>query len=108
MGTYKKKSKILKEMKIGNYIRWRPFPLEMDSLLDAPSTHRARHLNKKNDFIHLTNKWQYGIVLDVLHSPRHIDKKDAIPGTHIKILIGSEIDWIFNFELFNEIELIGK
>ena len=54
------------------------------------------------------NEWQYGIVLDMLDCPRNKDDKDSIQGLHVQILQGNEIDWIFNFELFNEIEIVGE
>jgi len=102
------KREILLKLKTGDYIRWRPFPLSFESPMDAPSAHKLQQMEETKRFTGIGNEWQYGIVLDILYSPRYLDKEESIPGTHVKLLKEGDIDWVFNFELFNEIEIISK
>ena len=100
--------KTLLSLKTGDYVRWRPFPLQFESPMDAPSAYKMQNMTETKRFIGVDNEWQYGIILDILHSPRRIDKEDVIPGTHVKLLKAGEIDWIFNFELFNDVEIVSE
>ena len=98
-GTRSNKQLVLRKIKIGDYIKWRPLPI--DEVKEKVFT----------EFKHFSwgeNEWQYGLVLDILDCPRNQDDSDSIQGLHVQILQGNEIDWIFNFELFNEIEIVGK
>tara|TARA_Y100000296_G_scaffold83438_2_gene114317 strand:+ start:3861 stop:4199 length:339 start_codon:yes stop_codon:yes gene_type:complete len=98
--------KTILDLKVGSYIRWRALPL---ALTEAPSAFKTQ-TKETERFVEVENRWQYGIILDILYSPRHISapyKKGIIPGTHIKLLMQDGTDWIFNFELFNEIEIVS-
>ena len=98
-GAKLNKEKILRKIKIGDYIKWRPLPVDQIT---------ERVFTEFKNFSWGDNEWQYGIVLDMLDCPRNKDDKDSIQGLHVQILQGNEIDWIFNFELFNEIEIVGE
>jgi len=47
-------------------------------------------------------------VLDILDCPRNENDNESIQGLHVQLLKNGEVDWIFNFELFNEIDIMGK
>ena len=98
-GEKSDKQTILRQIKIGDYIKWRPLPVDQIT---------ERVFTEFKNFSWGDNEWQYGIVLDLLDCPRNKDDKDSIQGLHVQILQGNEIDWIFNFELFNEIEIVGE
>jgi hypothetical protein len=98
-GEKSDKQTILRQIKIGDYIKWRPLPVDQIT---------ERVFTEFKNFSWGDNEWQYGIVLDMLDCPRNKDDKDSIQGLHVQILQGNEIDWIFNFELFNEIEIVGE
>ena len=98
-GEKSDKQTILRQIKIGDYIKWRPLPVDQIT---------ERVFTEFKNFSWGDNEWQYGIVLDMLDCPRNKDEKDSIQGLHVQILQGNEIDWIFNFELFNEIEIVGE
>ena len=42
-----------------------------------------------------------------MESPREKDKPDATVGLHLQLLKGGQIDWVFNFEYLDEIEIVG-
>ncbi len=98
-GEKSDKQTILRQIKIGDYIKWRPLPVDQIT---------ERVFTEFKNFSWGDNEWQYGIVLDMLDCPRNKDDKDSIQGLHVQILQGNEIDWIFTFELFNEIEIVGE
>ena len=98
-GEKSDKQTILRQIKIGDYIKWRPLPVDQIT---------ERVFTEFKNFSWGDNEWQYGIVLDMLDCPRNKADKDSIQGLHVQILQGNEIDWIFNFELFNEIEIVGE
>ena len=98
-GEKSDKQTILRQIKIGDYIKWRPLPVDQIT---------ERVFTEFKNFSWGDNEWQYGIVLDMLDCPRNKVDKDSIQGLHVQILQGNEIDWIFNFELFNEIEIVGE
>ena len=98
-GEKSDKQTILRQIKIGDYIKWRPLPVDQIT---------ERVFTEFKNFSWGDNEWQYGIVLVMLDCPRNKDDKDSIQGLHVQILQGNEIDWIFNFELFNEIEIVGE
>jgi len=93
------KQDILKRIKIGDYIRWRPLPWK-----DIGEKTFAEF----KVFVGVGEEWQYGLVLDLLECPRSKGEPESIQGLHVQLLKNGEIDWIFNFEHFNEIEIIGK
>ena len=93
------KQAILRKIKVGDYIKWRPLPIEeIAENVFAEFKH----------FVGIGNEWQYGLVLDILDCPRNKADKESIHGFHVQLLKNGEIDWIFNFELFNEIDIVGK
>lgn len=98
-GIKSNKKEILRKIKVGDYIKWRPLPL--DGLAESAFV-------EFKDFVGIGNEWEYGLVLDILERPRNKNDMESIRGLHIKLLKGNETDWIFNFELFNEIEIIGS
>jgi len=81
------------KIKRGDYIRWKPLPLELIY------GHDYRGLPGDE------SKWEYALVLEVLESPRN---EAMQPGLHLRILKNGQSDWIFNFELFRYIEIIGE
>ena len=94
---YKKQT--ISKITIGDNIKWKPLPIsEIEEKIFAEFKH----------FVGIKNEWQYGLVLDILDCPRDENDSESIQGLHIQLLKGGEIDWIFNFELFNEIEIIGR
>ena len=92
------KQETLSRVKVGDYLRWRSLPFFTSSDNDYYC----------GEFIGLENEWQYALVLDILESPRKKKGEHTINGIHIRLLKNGEIDWIFNFELFNEIEIVGS
>ena len=90
----------LKSIKVGEYIRWKPLPT-------AAATYEYHKFGFKT-FVGQGDQWQYGLVLDVLESPRRRGQSSSIAGLHLQLLKNGEIDWIFNFEYFEHIEIIGK
>lgn len=97
MGTGKEcdKREMLSRIKVGDYLRWRPLSFHISS---------ADYID---GFIGVNNEWQYALLLEILESPRRKNGEDTINGIHLRLLKSEGIDWIFNFELFNEIEIIG-
>lgn len=93
------KQMIIDQIKIGHYIRWKP-------VLKEPILSEYSEVGFKS-FVGTGNDWQYGLVLDMMQSPRDIDSPDNVQGLHLRLLKGAETDWIFNFEYFREIEIIG-
>ena len=81
------------KIKRGDYIRWKPLPLELICRYD--------YRGLPGD----ESEWEYALVLEVLESPRNDDTQ---PGLHLRILKDGQSDWIFNFELFRYIEIIGE
>tara|TARA_R100000008_G_scaffold77963_1_gene58674 strand:+ start:1486 stop:1803 length:318 start_codon:yes stop_codon:yes gene_type:complete len=98
-GSESYKKEIISKIKIGDYLKWKPLPI---NLIEEEAFAYFK------GFVGIGNDWQYGLVLDILQCPRHENDKESIQGIHIQLLKNGEIDWIFNFELFNEIEIIGK
>jgi len=92
------KQKTLIKIKIGDYIKWRALPIDEVS---------ESVFAEFKSFVGVGNEWQYGLVLDILDCPRNSRDIESIRGLHVQLLKGNEIDWIFNFELFNEIEIVG-
>ena len=101
MGSGKNSDKqaTLEKIKAGDYIKWRPLPIEE---IAESAFAEFKH------FVGIGNEWQYGLVLDILECPRNENDNESIQGLHIQLLKNGEVDWIFNFELFNEIDIIGK
>ena len=97
-GVKSDKKAVLKTIKIGDYIKWRPLPIEEIT---------ERVFTEFKNIPWGDTEWNYGIVLDMLDCPRNENDNESIQGLHIQILQGNEVDWIFNFELFNEIEIVG-
>ena len=97
-GARSDKKTVLRTIKIGDYIKWRPLAIEAIT---------ERVFTEFKNFSWGDNEWQYGLVLDMLDCPRNENDNESIQGLHIQILQGNEVDWIFNFELFNEIEIVG-
>ena len=97
-GAKSDKKTVLRTIKVGDYIKWRPLPIEEIT---------ERVFTEFKNIAWGDNEWQYGLVLDMLDCPRNENDNESIQGLHIQILQGNEVDWIFNFELFNEIEIIG-
>jgi len=98
-GEKSDKHAILRRIKIGDYIKWRPLPVEDIT---------ERVFTEFKDIPWGDTEWNYGLVLDILDCPRNKDDSESIQGLHVQLLQGNDIDWIFNFELFNEIEIIGE
>jgi|TARA_S200002703_G_C3668924_1_gene205362 hypothetical protein len=94
------REEVLGKIKVGEYIRWKPLPT-----VDA--TYEYHKFGFKS-FVGQGDRWQYGLVLDVLESPRKRGQSSGIAGLHLQLLKNGEIDWIFNFEHFEQIEIIGK
>ena len=59
-------------------------------------------------FVGTGEDWEYGLVLDILQRPKNNKDSESVQWLHVQLLKNGEIDWIFNFEHFNEIEIIGK
>ena len=93
------KQMVIDQIKIGHYIRWKP-------ILKEPILSEYSKVGFKS-FVGTGNDWQYGLVLDMMQSPRHRSNPDSVQGLHLRLLKGDQTDWIFNFEYFREIEIIG-
>ena len=93
------KQDILNQIKVGYYIKWKP--VHEDEFASEHSKFGFR------SFVGAGNKWQYGLVLDIMQSPKNKQNPDSVQGLHLRLLKGDQTDWIFNFEYFNEIEIIG-
>jgi len=98
-GRESSKRQLISNIKIGDYIRWKPLPINQIE---------EKVFAEFKGFVGIGNEWQYGLVLDILDCPRNENDNESIQGLHIQLLKNGEIDWIFNFELFNEIDLISK
>ena len=98
-GEKSDKQAILRRIKIGDYIKWRPLPVEEVS---------ERVFTEFKEFAWGDTEWNHGLVLDILDCPRNKNDNESIQGLHVQLLQGNDIDWIFNFELFNEIKIIGE
>ena len=92
------KQATLRKIKVGDYIKWRPLPIEDIT---------ERVFTEFKNVAWVDTEWNYGLVLDILDCPRNKDDRESIQGLHVQLLQGNEVDWIFNFELFNEIEIVG-
>ena len=90
---------ILSRIKIGQYIRWKP-------LLQSPIVSEYSEVGFKS-FVGTGDDWQYALVLDIMQSPKNKQNPDSVQGLHLRLLKDGETDWIFNFEYFREIEIIG-
>ena len=97
-GAKSDKKIVLRTIKIGDYIKWRPLPIEEIT---------ERVFTEFKNIAWGDKEWNYGLVLDILDCPRNENDNESIQGLHIQILQGNEVDWIFNFELFNEIEIVS-
>ena len=93
------KTMVLEKIKIGHYVRWKP--VLQDPFVSEYSEHGFK------SFVGTGDDWQYGLVLDVMQSPKNKDNPNSLQGLHLRLLKGGETDWIFNFEHFREIEIIG-
>ena len=93
------KQKIIDNIKIGQYIRWKP-PPPMRIKSDY-------HQYGFDTFIGSGSNWEYGLVIDMMQSPRNKDDPDSTVGLHLHILKGGQSDWVFNFEYLDEIEIVG-
>jgi hypothetical protein len=87
----------LRSMKIGEYIRWRP-------VMQAELSSDCEKSGFKS-FVGVGEEWQYGLILDILEPP---PVPEAVQGIHLQLLKDGQTDWIFNFDHFEEIEIIGK
>jgi hypothetical protein len=47
------------------------------------------------------------LVIDLLESPRSREKPESTIGLHLQILKDGQMDWVFNFEYLDEIQIIG-
>ena len=90
---------ILSRIKIGQYIRWKP-------VLQSPIVSEYSEAGFKS-FVGTGDDWQYALVLDIMQSPKNIKDPNSVQGLHLRLLKDGETDWIFNFEYFREIEIIG-
>ena len=93
------KETLLTGIKVGHYIRWKP--VFQDEFASEHNKFGFR------SFVGAGDKWQYGLVLDIMQSPKNKNNPDSVQGLHLRLLKGDQTDWIFNFEYFNEIEIIG-
>ncbi len=96
--NYNKQS-VLQKIKIGHYIKWKP--VQEDEFTSEHDKYGFR------SFVGVGEKWQYGLVLDVMQSPKNKQNPNSVQGLHLRLLKGDQTDWIFNFEYFREIEIIG-
>ena len=87
----------LRNMKVGEYIRWRPV------MQVAYSSDCEKYGFKSSGGVR--EEWQYGLILDILEAP---PVPEAVQGIHLQLLKDGQTDWIFNFDHFEEIEIIGK
>jgi len=98
-GRESSKRQLISNIKIGDYIRWKPLPINQIE---------EKVFAEFKGFVGIGNEWQYGLVLDILDCPRNENDNESIHGLHVQLLKNGEVDWIFNFELFNEIDIMGK
>tara|TARA_Y100000310_G_C20418901_1_gene685702 strand:+ start:270 stop:581 length:312 start_codon:yes stop_codon:yes gene_type:complete len=98
-GRESSKRQLISNIKIGDYIRWKPLPINQIE---------EKVFAEFKGFVGIGNEWQYGLVLDILDCPRNENDNESIQGLHVQLLKNGEVDWIFNFELFNEIDIMGK
>jgi hypothetical protein len=91
---------ILRKMKVGEYIRWRP-------VVQTEYSSDCEKYGFKS-FVGVGEEWQYGLILNILESPKKKDDPEAVQGLHLQLLKDGQTDWIFNFDYFEEIEIIGK
>jgi len=87
----------LAQLKVGDYLRWKPLPA--NSIDGFPPVFE--------NFVGLESEWQYAIVMEVMEVPRSPDPGFR-RGVHLKVYKDGDYDWIFNFELFREIEIVGE
>jgi hypothetical protein len=93
------KQETINSIKVGQYIRWKP-----------PASMRIRsdyHQYGFDSFLGSGSNWEYGLVIDLMESPRNKDNPNCTVGIHLHILKGGQSDWVFNFEYLDEIEIIG-
>ncbi len=90
---------IINQIKIGQYIRWKP-------VFKGPILSEYSEVGFKS-FVGTGDNWEYGLVLDMMQSPRNKKDPDSVQGIHLRLLKGNQKDWIFNFEYFREIEIVG-
>ena len=90
----------LRNMKVGEYIRWKPIMQK-----ELSSDHEKYGFKS---FVGVGERWQYGLIIDILESPKKKDDNNSVQGVHLQLLKGGQMDWIFNFDHFEEIEIIGK
>ena len=93
------KQRTIDTIQVGHYIRWKP-PMSMRIQSDY-------HQYGFDSFIGSGSNWEYGLVIDLMESPRAIDKPDSTVGLHLQILKDGQLDWVFNFEYLDEIEIVG-
>tara|TARA_Y100001973_G_C5007418_1_gene236678 strand:- start:43 stop:381 length:339 start_codon:yes stop_codon:yes gene_type:complete len=93
------KQETINNIKVGHYIRWKP-PLSMRVKSDY-------HQYGFDSFIGSGSNWEYGLVIDLLESPRERNNPDTTVGLHLQILKDGQVDWVFNFEYLEEIEIVG-
>tara|TARA_R100000664_G_C2691854_1_gene95657 strand:+ start:324 stop:662 length:339 start_codon:yes stop_codon:yes gene_type:complete len=96
--NYNKES-VLQQIKVGHYIKWKPIADE--DIISQYSEYGFK------SFVGFGEDWQYGLVLDIMQSPKNKDNPDSVQGLHLRLLKGDQTDWIFNFEYFREIEIVG-
>ena len=90
---------VLNRIKVGHYIKWKP-------VLQDPIVSEYSEVGFKS-FVGTGDGWQYGLVLDLMQSPKNKEDPGSVQGLHLRLLKGGETDWIFNFEYFREIEIVG-
>ena len=93
------KQQTINSIKVGQYIRWKP-PMSMRVRSDY-------HHYGFSEFLGSGSSWEYGLVVDLLESPRSKEDPESTIGLHLQILKGGQMDWVFNFEYLDEIEIIG-
>ena len=93
------KQRTIDTIQVGHYIRWKP-PMSMRIKSDY-------HHYGFDSFIGSGSNWEYGLVIDLMESPRAIDKPDTTVGLHLQILKDGQLDWVFNFEYLDEIQIVG-
>ena len=93
------KQHTINSIKVGQYIRWKP-PVSMRVRSDY-------HHYGFSEFIGSGSNWEYGLVIDLMESPRERGNPDTTVGLHLQILKGGQLDWVFNFELLDEIQIVG-
>ncbi len=62
----------INKIKVGHYIRWKP-PMSMRIKSDY-------HHYGFSEFIGSGSSWEYGLVIDLMESPREKDKPDTTVG----------------------------